>query len=164
MNERHRGRWNVGRLICGFGGLLVASACGTGPESNFTLGLELDTCNSTFAVCQTTAGCILNEDEYLEGSFPGSREFIVVADEEQIINVDIFFRTQVATGFDTEVQWSEPGCFDTFQYRSDGVDIFFEAGNDRILSVGQQIFLNGDHLVQVFSDATAEYLLRVRVE
>lgn len=139
-------------------------ACGTGPESNFTLGLELDRCDQSFPVCQTTAGCVLTTDRYLEGAFPGTRQFIVPAAEEQVITVDIFFRTQEAIGVDTEILWSEPGCFDTYQYRSNGRDIFREAGNDRVLSVGQQVFLGGDHLVEVFSDAVAEYLLRVRVD
>ena len=144
--------------------VLAVVGCGTGPESNFTLGLELDRCDSTFAECGTSAGCILTEEEYLEGSFPGTREFIVPAIEEAVITVDIFFRTQVATGVDTEILWNEPGCFDQYQFRSNGRDIFFDAGNDRILSVSQQVFLSGDHLVQVFSDAVADYLLRVRVD
>ena len=142
----------------------ACSACGVGPESNFTLGLDLERCDSTFPVCQTTAGCILTPEEYLEGQFPGAREFIVPSRAEAVITVDIFFRTQQSVGLDTEVLWSEPGCFDSYQYRSDGRDIFTEAGNDRILSVSQQVFLEGDHLVQVFSDAVAEYLIRVRVD
>ena len=141
-----------------------ASGCGLGPESNFTLGLDLERCDSTYPVCQTTAGCILTPDRYLEGSFPGTRQFIVPAIEEAVISVDIFFRTQVAIGVETEVLWFEPGCFDTYQYRSNGRDIFFEAGNDRVLTVSQQVFLSGDHLVEVFSDAVAEYLLRVRID
>ncbi|MEL7368147.1 MAG: hypothetical protein AAFN74_04480 [Myxococcota bacterium] len=142
----------------------LSVGCGVGPESNFTLGLELDRCDGTFPVCQTTAGCILTPDRYLEGSFPGARQFIVPSLAEAVITVDIFFQTQVATGIDTEILWSEPGCFDAYQFRSDGRDIFFEAGNDRILSVSQQVFLDGDHLVEVFSDAVADYLLRVRVD
>ena len=146
-------------------GLVVGlSACGVGPESNFTLGLDLDACDQTFSFCGAPAGCILTPDDYIEGAFPGTRQFIVPTLAEAVITVDIFFQTQVATGLDTEVRWSEPGCFDTYQYRSNGRDIFLEAGNDRILSVSQQVFLEGDHLVEVFSDAVADYLLRVRVD
>ena len=142
----------------------MTGGCGLGPESNFTLGLDLDRCDGTFPACSLTAGCVLTEDEYLEGRFPGARQFIVPAIEEQVITVDIFFRTQVSTGIETEVLWNEPSCFETYQYTSNGRDIFFEAGNDRILTVSQQIFRDGDHLVEVFSDAVAEYLLRVRVD
>ena len=153
-----------GQVFAVLGAAVFVGGCGIGPESNFTLGLELDRCDGTFPACQTTAGCFLNEDRYLEGSFPGTRQFIVPSRAEAIIRVDIFFRSQVSTGFDTEVLWSEPGCFDTYQYRSEGRDVFLEAGNDRILTVSQQVFLEGEHLVEVFSDAVADYLLRVRVD
>lgn len=143
---------------------LFLGACGLGSEGTFTSGLTEDRCEDTFPICQTTAQCALGTGRYLEGSFPGSRQFIVSAPEEAIIRVMIFFRTQIATGQDTEILWREPGCFDTYQYRSEGRDIFREAGNSRVFTQSQQVFLEGDHLVQVFSDAVADYLLKVEVE
>lgn len=141
----------------------LLTGCGLGAEGNFTGGLELDRCDGTYPVCQTTAGCTLGVGKYVEGKFPGAREFVVPAPEEAIVTVRIFFRTEVATGVDTEILWHEPGCFDTYQYASEGADIFLEAGNDRILEKSQQVFLGGDHLVEVFSDAVAEYLLAIEV-
>ncbi|MCK6552942.1 hypothetical protein L6R52_44375, partial [Myxococcota bacterium] len=111
-----------------------------------------------------TAGCTLGVGKYVEGSFPGARQFIVPAPEEAIIKVKIFFREAVATGVDTEILWHEPGCFDTYQYASEGADIFLDAGNDKIFERQRQVFLAGDHLVEVFSDAVADYLLSVEVE
>lgn len=143
---------------------LLATGCGFGSEGNFTSGLTRDRCDGTFPVCQTTAGCTMGVGKYIEGSFPGARQFIVSAPEESIITVRIFFRSQVATGIDTEILWHEPGCFDTYQYRSGGSDIFLEAGNDQILEKSQQVFLSGDHLVEIISDSVAEYLLAVEVE
>lgn len=145
-------------LLCGLVG------CGFGAEGNFTLGLDLERCDGTFPVCQTTAGCAMSTSRYLEGSFPGTREFIVSTPEDSIITVEIYFKTQRATGFDTEILWHEPGCFDTYQYLSEGVDIFEEAGPSRILSKSQQVFLPGDHLIEVRSDALADYALRIDVD
>ncbi len=165
----HRAGWsNLRRafvLALGLSGGGLATGCGIGSESAFTSGLDLTECNGTFPICATTAGCILGPGQYLEGAFPGARQFIVVTpDEESVITVDIFFRTQEAVGFDTEISWFEPGCIDVFRYRSGGIDIFQEAGNDRVLSVSQQVFEVGEHLVEVFSDARAEYLIRAQVD
>lgn len=144
--------------------LFVAASCGFGPEGNFTLGLTEDRCDGTFPICQTTAGCVMGSGKYLQGRFPGSRQFIVSAPEEAIITVQIFFATQVAKGVDTEILWHEPGCFDTYQYLSEGADIFQAAGNDQVFTQSRQVFLEGDHLVEVFSDSIAEYAIRVEVD
>ncbi len=144
--------------------LLGLAGCGFGAEGNFTLGLDLERCDGTFPVCQTTAGCTMGATRYLEGSFPGTREFIVSTPEDSVITVEIYFKTQRATGIDTEILWYEPGCFDTYQYLSEGRDIFEEAGPDRIFSKSQQVFLPGDHLIEIHSDALADYAIRVDVE
>ncbi len=146
--------------------LLLVMGCnfGLGAEGNFKGGLSKDRCDGTFPICQTTAGCTMGTGRYIEGTFPGSRQFIVPAPEEALITVHVFFRSQIATGIDTEILWNEPGCFDTYQYLSEGRDIFLEAGNDKVFSQSQQVFLEGDHLVEVFSDAVADYLIKVEVD
>ncbi len=144
--------------------LLLLAGCGLGAEDNFTLGLDEDRCDGTFPICQTTAGCVMGSNKYLKGRFPGSRQFIVPAPEEAVITVRIFFATQVATGVDTEILWHEPGCFDTYQYLSEGSDIFLAAGNDQVFEQSKQVFLDGDHLIEVFSDAIAEYAITVDVD
>jgi hypothetical protein len=143
--------------------LSVSCGIGSGAEGNFTSGLSRDRCDGTFPVCQTTAGCTMGVGRYLEGQFPGTRSFIVPAPEDSILNVRIFFRQEIATGIDTEIFWSEPGCFDTYQYQSEGRDIFLEAGNTLIFEKSHQVFLEGDHLVEVISDAVASYDLIVEV-
>ena len=144
--------------------LLAGCNFGLGAEGNFTGGLSRDRCDGTFPICQTTAGCTMGTGRYIEGQFPGSRQFIVPAPEEALITVHIFFKTQIATGIDTEILWHEPGCFDTYQYLSEGRDIFLEAGNDKVFSQSKQVFLEGDHLVEIYSDAVGEYLIKVEVE
>ncbi len=144
--------------------LLFLSACGLGAEDNFTRGLNRDRCEGTFPICQTTAGCVMGSTKYIEGAFPGTRQFVVPAPEEAVIRVQLFFKTQRAVGVDTEVLWHEPGCFDTYRWSSEGRDIFEAAGASRVLEVSQQVLLEGDHLVEVYSDAVAEFALRVDVE
>ncbi|MCB9655435.1 MAG: hypothetical protein H6729_15045 [Deltaproteobacteria bacterium] len=144
--------------------LVFSSACGLGAKDNFTRGLTHERCDGTFPVCQTTAGCVMGTGRYLDGQFPGSRRFIVSAPEESVIRIDIFLDDQRATGTDTEILWNEPGCFDTYQYRSEGRDIFLEAGKDQIFSQSHQIFLDGEHLIEVLSDAVASYAIRVSID
>ncbi len=144
--------------------LCLFLGCGFGAEGNFTAGLSEDRCEDTFPICQTTAGCTMGTGRYVSGSFPGAREFIVPAPAEATIKLSIFFKSQMATGANTDIRFHEPGCFDTYQFLSDGRDIFLQAGNDRVFETTQQIFLDGDHLVEVFSDAVAEYILKIEVE
>ena len=147
--------------------LLLLCGCnlGLGAEDNFKGGLTRDRCDGTFPICQTTAGCTMGTGRYIEGAFPGARQFIVPAPEEAVIRVHIFFKSQMFNGIDTEILWYEPGCFDdVYRYASEGRDIFQEAGNDKVFTQEQQVFLEGDHLVEVFSDAVAEYIIKVEVE
>lgn len=138
--------------------------CGGGTPGNFTSGLDLDRCEDTFPVCTTTAGCVLTENDYIEGEFPGQRAIIVPAPAEAVIHIDIFFVEQRAAGVDTDIRWHEPGCFDTYRWTSGGQDIFLDAGRDRVLTRSQQVFQDGDHLVEIFSDAIADYFIRARVD
>lgn len=140
---------------------VVAGACdGFG---DFVGDRMLLRCQDTFPVCQTTAGCVVNEDQYLEGSFPGQRSFIVQAPADSVIVVEMLLTDQTASGFDTEIRWNEPGCFDFQTWNSFGQDIFLLAGQNNILSEGRQIFESGDHLIEVFSDAVVEYQLRIKL-
>ncbi len=143
--------------------LLLSTGCGLSSQENFTRGLTRDRCDGTFPICATTAGCVMGEKRYLQGSFPGSREVIVPAPADSIISVRLFFTEQVAHGLDTRILISEPGCIDTYEWASEGIDIFLEAGSDRTLEVTQEVFLDGDHLLEVASDAIADYIVQVDV-
>lgn len=143
--------------------LVFASGCGLSAADNFTRGLTRDRCDGTYPICSTTAGCVMGENRYLEGSFPGSRELIVPAPAESIVTVRLFFVTQGAHGLDTRILISEPGCIDTYEWASEGQDIFIEAGSDRVLEVSREVYLDGDHLVEVASDSVADYAITVEV-
>lgn len=141
----------------------VVSACGLSAQDNFTRGLSKDRCDGTYPICASTAGCVMGEKRYLEGSFPGGREVIVPAPADSIIVARLFFTSQVAHGQDTRILISEPGCIDTYEWASEGRDIFLEAGSNRTIEVRQEVFLDGDHLLEVASDAVADYIVQVDV-
>ena len=141
---------------------LAIGGCGLG--GNFSDGLDLERCEDTFPVCQTSAGCVLTENEYLEGRFPGQKQVIVSAPTESVIHVEVFFLEQTASGLDTEIRWNEPGCFETYRWTNDGRDVFQLAGSSRVLSQSRQVFEDGDHLIEVFSDAVADYQMKIRID
>jgi hypothetical protein len=139
-------------------------ACGLGDEV-FVAGAEYDPCMATVGVCQTAAGCNMGETVYIEGDFPGFRNFVVktlLADTTLVVKV--FFKTRKHPGEDTEITWFEPGCNDFYRYESFGEDIFAEAGTDQVFQKEQKLRQAGPHLVEIYSDAWAHYLLRVELK
>jgi len=143
---------------------VAATGCGLGTEGGFIGGRDLDLCTDTIPQCATTAGCRLGGTTYTETSFPGAIEFIVPAPSESTITVSIFFREVRATGSDHLIEFNEPGCFSTEVWRPRGDDLFRAAGDDRILEVSEQIFLDGEHLISIFSDMTADVLIKAEVD
>jgi len=141
--------------------LLLAAGCGL-DEADFIQGAEFEPCLSTVPVCQVTAGCIMGEFKYLEGDFPGFRNFVVrtgTADTEIVVRM--FFKTRKHPGEDTEIIWFEPSCSDSYSYESGSDDIFSKAGGDRIFSQSKTVRRSGDHLIEIYSDAYTHYFLRV---
>jgi hypothetical protein len=142
--------------------LLGTLACGV-TEGDFIIGAEGDPCMSNIPICQTTAGCSINEAIYLEGDFPGLRNFVVNTPADTEIEVRIFFKTRLHPGEDTEIRWYEPGCADYYAYESMGIDIFSKAGSDRVFAQSQKVRMAGDHLIEIYSDATTHYFVRVEL-
>jgi len=138
-------------------------ACGV-QEGDFIAGAESDPCMANVPVCQTTAGCNLDESHYIEGDFPGYRNFVVSTPADTTIVVRIFFKTRKHPGEDTEIIWYEPGCHVSYNYESKGQDIFQMAGTDRIFTQEKKVRQAGDHLVEIFSDATCHFFARVDIQ
>lgn len=140
------------------------AACSFGAEATFTNGAVLNACDNSIPVCNTTAGCkLVEEDAYVEGVFPGFKQVIVPTAGEAIIRVKLYWRTQHSPGADTEVLWYEPACVEVHRWESQGVDIFEQTGNDGIWQQHHRVYREGDHLVEIRSDAFGEYLLRTEV-
>ncbi len=140
------------------------AACDFGSEGAFTSGADLLTCDGSVPVCNTTAGCkMIEEDHYIEGEFPGFRQFIVETAGEAYIRIKIYWRTQLSPGSDTEIRWFEPACVENYRYESQGLNIFDEADGAGIWYKDERVFRAGDHLIEIRSDATGEYILRPEV-
>jgi hypothetical protein len=133
------------------------------PAADFIGDRRIDLCGQVHPACDGSAGCILDSDEYLEGDLPGSPRFLVVTDSEALVRVSILFTEQGSPGADTRLTFYEPDCIDRFEWTSDGVDLFRDAGPDAIFEVTGRVARLGEHLVQLRSDAVAHYHLRAEV-
>jgi hypothetical protein len=147
--------------------LPLVAACADA-ESQFIGERSFVPCAGVLPICTSSqnAGCVLDGATYTAGDFSegASRRVIVrTTTSAALIQVDLYLRTELSAGTDTEVTWNEVGCRDRTVLGSKGQDIFREAGDERIWSRTAQVITRGDHLVEVFSDAQASYLLRVSV-
>jgi hypothetical protein len=130
----------------------------------FLKGALRDPCDSTVGICQTAAGCALEEDMYIRGSFPGFVSFAVSTQADTTIAVKLFFVTQRHPGEDTEITWFETGCNDFHRYESQGADLFDLAGGDKVFEQEYTVVLEGAHLIEIYCDASTYYYLRVETK
>lgn len=152
------------RGLVSLGVLLLAAGAGAGcgvQAGDFIKGADHDPCQANIPVCQTTAGCAMNEATYLEGDFPGLQTFVVSTPADTDVEVRIFFDTRRHPGEDTEIRWYEPGCANYYVWESQGIDLFSKAGSDRVFSQTRKVRMDGDHLIEIYSDATCHYYMRV---
>jgi hypothetical protein len=135
---------------------------GCSAEDLFTQGRVNEPCSAVYPTCHVSyaAGCYLDGDRYTEGNFPGARRLLVATRlVEQTIRVRLFFRNMLFPGTEILVQAYEPDCGDIVQDLREDVDVFEEAGDDRIIIFDLPTQTPGDHLIELYSDCATDYLL-----
>ena len=140
--------------------LLLLGSC-PDPEQLFVEGRLPDRCDASWPVCTTTAGCVMSASSYLTGKFPGTRRFIVRTDGPRSLSLVLYLKNQAATGQETRIVFYEAGCGTQAVATVSGKDLFKEADADSTFRRQKDVFKKGDHLIEITSDATTEYLLRV---
>ena len=121
---------------------LVASGClEQTSEATFIGGADEEPCNGVYLECKgQAAGCVLDEEHYIGGSFPGEVKFLVETPQgDWKIVVRLFLAERLSPGTETEVRWNEPGCTDEYRYRlsehKELGDLFEQAGRDQVFEV-----------------------------
>lgn len=141
-------------------------ACLTSEEA-FVGGRLPSLCDEAYWICNVTAGCILDNDHYIEGSFPGTHRVVVVADDVNApLQARLFFTEMESPGTELLLQVSEPDCTlnaDVARAHLHDMDLFEEAGDDRTLIFDLTVLDAGEHLVEVYSDASVGFLMVVEV-
>jgi hypothetical protein len=151
-------------LVVGSVGCLDATS-----EATFIGGRDEDLCEGVFHQCKgQTAGCLLDEQHYFTGTFPGERKVLVETTQgDWKIRVLLFLAERLSPGTETEVRWYEPGCTDEYKYQLSkdklAGDLFEQAGRDQVFTVEHPVIEAGDHLVSVWSDAVCRFDLRIEI-
>jgi hypothetical protein len=143
-----RGRFGAALL-----GIVAITSCGV------TSGDSLNPCQSTIpSACGSIAHCVLANNQYLSGQFPGSQSFIVRTATPTMLTFAFEFSGRISNGTGLTLTSTEPDCTETSTFKSQG-DIFQAGGASGILSFPITVTEPGDHLVQFNSDAYCSYQL-----
>ena len=145
-------------------GVLASMGCQTGEEA-FVDDKGLNPCVEAYHICNVTAGCVLDKHHYIEGAFPGTRTVVVRTEERDVrLQVKLYISSMQVPGTEILVQVHEPDCtvdrYKGMDYRTD-IDLFEAAGEDRIMSFELEVAEKGEHLLEIYSDASADYVLIV---
>ena len=144
--------------------LAALSGCETAEEI-FTSGRIENRYSGSIPVCGYIAACVLSQDQYLRGQFPGGQRLIVRTEIDQAQLVTRFLLLDERfPGTEIFVRAYSTGCGDYDEGHAEDVDLFELAGNDGIIEYGLNVTGLGDHMVEIFSDMSAEFLFRVDVE
>ena len=139
---------------------LVFGGC-VDPESQFISGRLVDQCDGNWPVCASEAGCVIGSAQYVPGTFPGTLRMITTIQLPTLVTINLFLKTEGAVGTVTNFTWNETGCGSAFVDSVAGKDIFAQFDTAGIFQDSHDLFEPGDHLIQVDSDATADYLLKL---
>jgi hypothetical protein len=140
-------------LVVALGGTFLLASCGV------TAGDGVNPCDQNIpAACGTIAHCVLDNDEYLQGQFPGSNSFVVNTVGPQMVTFSFQFTDRVSAGTTLTLTSTEPDCCERSTYMNPG-DIFQLAGASGVLSFPITMTQAGDHLIQFSSDAYCSYQL-----
>ncbi len=144
---------------------LTLLVVGCSAEESFTLGRLEVLCDEYIPVCNEKASCVLDDETFLSEQFPGGFATIVhSAEDGQTLVMRFLLLDAVYPGTLMEIRAHTPGCLDFAEERIADADLFEIAGKDGVLEFHLPLGERGDHLVEVFSDMTARYLMTVEVE
>lgn len=157
-------KWSTSRIYATWAvAVVICTGCVTA-EDRFVQGRKEILCLTEFPVCDTVAGCELNRDVYVKTAFPGEHQFIFrTAEADAIVQVGVFFRERTFPGTEVITRLHTPDCGNYDEDTTHSDDVFQEAGDDRTLEFELDAGGEGTHLLEVFSDASAESLIRAEI-
>ena len=134
-------------------------------EEEFALGRLENPCAGSIPICAFHAACVLGRKDFLSGQLPGGQRFIVQADplDRQLV-IRLLFTEMIYPGTEFLLNLFTPGCGSRETEHIVDQDLFARAGDDRIVTFIMPIEEEGDHLLELFSDMSAGYLLTVDLE
>jgi len=151
-------------------GLPLAAGLGCTDEKIFTSGRIEDLCNGVVPACKKQAGCVLDDEHFTRGVFPGEQRIVVTSvTRDATLVARLLYTEMVYPGTEILIQAFSPDCgdVDMKQIVVDGpedIDLFEYAGDDRIMDFELRLPESGDHLLEIYSDMAADYMVTTTVE
>ncbi len=146
---------------------LVASAaifagCG-GEREAFLANRVADSCSQQWPICDRIAGCLLGDQSYIEGRFPGERLIGVQVFEPSTVTVGLRLEEVGSAGVETAINFFEDRCRTRTRITISGRTLLGE--QDAVGHVERSADMSGigDHLIDFSSDVHARYLLTITV-
>ena len=139
-----------------------ATGCSSG-EDEFTASRVTEQCNESWPVCDLVAGCIVGNESYLTGLFPGTRRVIVRLDEASQVTASFFLKNIAAEGTTTTLTFYEGGCNSQIRVDLTGKAFVNEAQTVGFVARNENLNDVGDHRFEFVSDTQAEYDFKLDV-
>lgn len=149
------------RLV--LGGAVVALASGCDIRQQFIGTRIADDCNGTWNVCDTTVGCFLGDQSYVEGRFPGANKVGIQLFEPSEVTVTMMLFDTGGQGETTTFNFFEDSCGSRTRVELTGKAFVNENQQNGWVARSAELSGVGDHLIDVESDARASYLMKIDV-
>jgi hypothetical protein len=134
-------------------------------EEEFALGRLENPCAGSIPICAFHAACVLGRKDFLSGQMPGGQRFIIQSDRlDRRLVIRLLFTEMIYPGTEFLLNLYTPGCGSRETEHIIDQDLFARAGDDRIVTFIMPLEEEGDHLLELFSDMSAAYLLTIDLE
>jgi hypothetical protein len=142
--------------------LSVLVRCG-GRRDEFIAGRVADRCDGEWPVCDQIAGCLIGNQSYVEGRFPGQNRVAVQLFEPSTVKAWFFLQETSAAGTETVVSFFEDRCRARIRETLSGRAFVGEAEQLGYVLREAELSGIGDHLLTFQSDSKTSYLFKVEV-
>jgi hypothetical protein len=154
------GKQGVLWLLC----LTILSSC-LSREENFTQGRLEEICRTSVPICQTKVTCQMSDQNFVKGTFPGAeRAMIYTPHPRSTLTLRFLLDKQVYPGTEFLVRTYQVACIEKEEENLKDIDIFKQAGQNRVLEFTFDLIGEGDHLIEWFADASARYTVTATLE
>ena len=144
--------------------VLMMTSC-LSREENFTQGRLEELCQTSVPICQTKVTCQLSDKNFIEGTFPGAERAMVYTPHPRTkLTLRFLLNDQIYPGTEFFIRVYQVACIDQIEEQIKDVDIFKQAGQNRVLEFSFDLIGEGDHLIEWFADASARYTLAASLE
>ncbi len=141
---------------------VLVAGCGNAKD-DFVAARVLDRCNQSLPVCNSLANCLLGEESYISGRFPGEGKVIIQTASPSTVTVSFLFQDITAAGDITSIVFNETGCKSNTRIEVAGQTVTQESTLTGVFKRSADLQEAGDHLIDFQSGTEATYTMKVDV-